>query len=94
MQSEILDENAPFGFKVGDWIVCANEHKNWRALADVPDSASLSALAFADPDNNPPVAGQRVANCRDCGESLIVNGNQGLRFRVLRHVACTDPEAA
>lgn len=86
MSEQILDENAPFGLKAGDWIVCANEHKNWKVQAELDDKSKLSANLFTDPDGKHPTAGTKVAVCRDCGEALIVNGNQGLRFRVLRSV--------
>lgn len=77
----------PPGLSVGDWIVCPEEHRNWRIIRDVGPEGFLSAYAVVDPDGNHPVPSTPVAACRECGASLVVNGNQGLCFRVLRGLA-------
>ena len=82
------DEGPP-PLKVGDWIVCADDHRNWRFVR-APVPGGMVAADVVDLDGLHPAPGSPVAGCRECGGSLIVNGNQGLRFRVLR-AAPADP---
>lgn len=82
----IPDDDAPERpptLKAGDWIVCPEEHRNWRLLRDIGPEG-LKAADVVSPNGLHPVAGESVAGCSICGASLIVNGNQGLRFRVIR----------
>jgi hypothetical protein len=83
--SEIVEglPEEPAMLKKGDWIVCANDHRNWRVTRDV-GAEGPKADDFVSPNGLKPTPGKPVAPCSICGEPLIVNGNQGLRFRVVR----------
>ena len=82
-----LDSDAPEAPdlpKLGDWIVCASDHRNWRVLRDIQPGEPLRASDVVSPNGLHPIAGDPVGACSICGGDLLVNGNSGIRFRILR----------
>lgn len=85
--SDFMPPDEPELPREGDWIVCANDHKNWRVLRTIEARGLLRAVDVVNPEGLHPVEKASVGGCRVCGEPLIVNGNQGLRFRLMRRAA-------
>lgn len=92
---EVSDEmpDGPQPLRKGDWVVCANDHRNWRCLRDIGPEGPRAA-DFVNAQGDSPQPGTSVGNCWACGEPLVVRGNQGNAFRVQRPGAQPHPYEA